>query len=139
MTNGSLMKVESIAVCRMLCNTLDLHEAIIGLERPIFGLFESGRFAQIYCMLVIGINKFSGVKLEYFNTQKLSHMFWMLKRSVSLRWSFGVPTTYVWLRNKFFTCVALANCRSGNVSTLSVHLHLSVRPSEALLECLVYN
>ena len=46
-------------------------------------------------MLVIGINKISGGKLLYFNTQKLSHMFWMLKRTVSLRWSFGVPTTYV--------------------------------------------
>ena len=32
-TNGSLMKIESIAECSLgaFCNTLDLHEAIIGL------------------------------------------------------------------------------------------------------------
>ena len=36
-TNGSLMKVESIAECsRAFCNTFDLHQAIIGLEN----LFE---------------------------------------------------------------------------------------------------
>ena len=35
MTNGSLMKVKSIAEC---CNTFDLHKAIIGLENqfPVF-------------------------------------------------------------------------------------------------------
>ena len=32
MTNGGLMKVQSI------CNTFDLHKAIIGLEKTIFGL-----------------------------------------------------------------------------------------------------
>ena len=30
MTNGSLMKVESIAECS--CNTFDLHQANLGLE-----------------------------------------------------------------------------------------------------------
>ena len=35
MTNGSLMKVESIVEC---CNTFDLHEAIIGLENQ-FSVF----------------------------------------------------------------------------------------------------
>ena len=40
MTNGSLMKVESIAECCLgaFCNTFDLHEEITGLENPIFGL-----------------------------------------------------------------------------------------------------
>ena len=39
-TNGSLMKVESIAECSLgaFCNTFDLHQAIIGLENPLFGL-----------------------------------------------------------------------------------------------------
>ena len=39
-TNGSLMKVESIAECSLgaFCNTFDLHKAIISIEKPIFGL-----------------------------------------------------------------------------------------------------
>ena len=36
LTNGSLMKVESIVE---FCNTFDLHLAIIGLENHFFGLF----------------------------------------------------------------------------------------------------
>ena len=51
MTNGSLMKVESIAECSLgaFCNTLDLHQAIIGLEKLVF--FLSGRLKQVllYC------------------------------------------------------------------------------------------
>ena len=41
MTNGSLMKVKSIAECSLgaFCNTFDLHYAIIGLESHFFGLF----------------------------------------------------------------------------------------------------
>ena len=48
MTNGSLMKVESIAECSLgaFSNTFDLHEAIIGLENQSL-LFESGRFGQV--------------------------------------------------------------------------------------------
>ena len=39
-TNGSLIKVESIAECSLgtFCNTFDLHSAIIGLENHFFGL-----------------------------------------------------------------------------------------------------
>ena len=38
MTDGSLMKVESIAECSLgaFCNTFDLHLAIIGLENQKF-------------------------------------------------------------------------------------------------------
>ena len=36
MTNGSLMKVESIAKCSL--NTFDLHKAIIGLENQFWFL-----------------------------------------------------------------------------------------------------
>ena len=32
---------------------------------------------------------------DYFLTHKFKHMFGVLKRTVSLRWSFCVPTTYV--------------------------------------------
>ena len=39
-----------IAECSF-CNTFDLHQAIIGLENPTFGLFESGRFTQILLYL----------------------------------------------------------------------------------------
>ena len=41
-TNGSLMKVESIAECSLgaFCNTFDLHNAIIGLETNFGLLFE---------------------------------------------------------------------------------------------------
>ena len=37
-TNGSLMKVKSIA--EAFCNSFDLQQAIVGLRKPIFGLFE---------------------------------------------------------------------------------------------------
>ena len=41
MTNGSLMKVESIAECSLgaFCNAFDLHSAIIGLENQILVFF----------------------------------------------------------------------------------------------------
>ena len=41
-TNGSLMKVESIAECSLggaFCNTFDLHYAIIGLENQYWSSF----------------------------------------------------------------------------------------------------
>ena len=46
-TNGSLMKVESIAECSLgaFCNTFDLHLAISGLENQCL-VFLSGRFRQ---------------------------------------------------------------------------------------------
>ena len=39
-TNGSLMKVKSIAECskKAFCNSFDLHQAIISLMKPMFGL-----------------------------------------------------------------------------------------------------
>ena len=42
MTNGSLLKVESIAECSLgaFCNTFDLHYAIIGLENQFRSFFE---------------------------------------------------------------------------------------------------
>ena len=48
-TSGSLMKVESIAKCSLgaFCNTFDLHQAIISLEKTIFGLLLSGRLRQV--------------------------------------------------------------------------------------------
>ena len=44
-TNGSLMKVESIAECSFgaFCNTFDLHKAIIGLENQYLVFFLSSR------------------------------------------------------------------------------------------------
>ena len=42
MTNGSLMKVESIAEC----STFNLHSVIIGLENQL-SVFESGRFTLV--------------------------------------------------------------------------------------------
>ena len=43
MENGSSMKVESIAVC----NTFDLHKAIIGIENRFLVFFLSGRLRQV--------------------------------------------------------------------------------------------
>ena len=44
-TNGSLMKVESIAECskRAFCNSFDLHQGIISLEKQFLVFFLSGR------------------------------------------------------------------------------------------------
>ena len=41
-TNGSLMKVESVAECSLgaFCNTFDLHKAIIGLENQFWSFFK---------------------------------------------------------------------------------------------------
>ena len=44
MTEGSLMKVESIGA---FYNTFDRHLAIIGLENQFSVFFESGRFSQV--------------------------------------------------------------------------------------------
>ena len=49
MTNGSSMKVESIAECSkgsILCNTFDLHYAI-SLENEYLAFFLSGRLRQV--------------------------------------------------------------------------------------------
>ena len=48
-TNGSLMKVKSIAECSFgaFCNTFDLHLAIICLENQFLIFFLSGRLGQV--------------------------------------------------------------------------------------------
>ena len=52
-TNGSLMKVESIAECskRAFCNTFDLHSTIIFLENQILVFFLSGPLRQVLLYL----------------------------------------------------------------------------------------
>ena len=52
-TNGSLMKVESIAVCSLgaFCNTFDLYEAIIGIENNQFLCsFWVAAWDRFYCI-----------------------------------------------------------------------------------------
>ena len=46
MTNGSLMKVKSIAECS---NTFDLHYAIIGLQKQFLALFRVAVLHRFYC------------------------------------------------------------------------------------------
>ena len=48
-TNGSLMKVESIAEysLRVFCNTFDMHLAIIGLGNKFLVFYLSGRLRQV--------------------------------------------------------------------------------------------
>ena len=46
MTNGSLMKVESIA---KFCDTFDLHEAIIGLGNQFFVFLRVVVLDRFYC------------------------------------------------------------------------------------------
>ena len=48
-TNGSLMKVKSIAECSLgaFCNSFDLHLAINGLEKQFLVFFLSGRLRQV--------------------------------------------------------------------------------------------
>ena len=48
-TNGSLMKVESIAECSLgaFCNTFDLHKVIIVLENQIFDFFLGDHLRQV--------------------------------------------------------------------------------------------
>ena len=51
-TNGSLMKVESIAECSLgaslgaFCNIFDLYKAILGLEHKFLVFLSSGRLRQ---------------------------------------------------------------------------------------------
>ena len=51
MTNGSLMKVESIAECPFgaFCNTFDLHYAITGLENQFLVFFIVAVLHRFYC------------------------------------------------------------------------------------------
>ena len=48
-----MLLFEGQKYCRMLCNTFDLHLAIIGLEKTNFGLFKSGRFSQVLPALTL--------------------------------------------------------------------------------------
>ena len=57
-TNGSLMKVESIAY-----NTFDMHLAIIGLETQFLVFFLSDRLRQVLLQTYVKINKFLSLKL----------------------------------------------------------------------------
>ena len=50
MTNGSLMKVESIAE---FCNTFDLNYAIIGLEKQFLVFLRVAVLDRFYCIVVI--------------------------------------------------------------------------------------
>ena len=70
MTNGSLMKVESIAECSF-CNTFDLHYAIISLKNGftlIFGLFESGHFTCGLLYIALLVNRSMLITLVYFSS-----------------------------------------------------------------------
>ena len=53
MTNGSLMKVESIAECSpevgAFCNTFDLHQVIIGLENQFSVFLRVVVLDRFYC------------------------------------------------------------------------------------------
>ena len=52
MTNGSIIKVESIAAFGAFCNTFDLHYAIIGLENQ-FVVFKSvAVLHRFYCIFL---------------------------------------------------------------------------------------
>ena len=57
-TNGSLMKVESIAECSLgaFCNTFDLHQAIIGLENQILVFFLRSRLRQVLLYSYYGLS-----------------------------------------------------------------------------------
>ena len=52
MTNGNLMKVESIAECSKgpFCNTFDLHEAIISLDNQFLVFLKMAILHTFYCM-----------------------------------------------------------------------------------------
>ena len=51
---------------------------------------------RVKYMIFIGpVKQFLSVKLKLFYYPSFNHMFWMLKRTVSWRRFFGVPTTYV--------------------------------------------
>ena len=48
MTNGSLMKAESIAECSF-CNTFDLYKAIIGIENRLVVFLRVAVLHRFYC------------------------------------------------------------------------------------------
>ena len=56
-TNDSLMTVKSIAECSLgaFCNTFDLHEAIISLEKQLLVFFLSARLPVRQVLLYISV------------------------------------------------------------------------------------
>ena len=66
-------------------------------------------FPAIRVYLYEGIDKqsFWVLKCDYFLTDQLKYMFWVLKRTVSIRRFFWVPTTYV-LVEKLENCFVIA-------------------------------
>ena len=57
MTNGSLMKVESIAECSTFCDTFDLHKAIIGHENQFSVFSRVAVLHRFYCSLTCFMQK----------------------------------------------------------------------------------
>ena len=57
MTNGSFMKVESIAECSAplgaFCYNFDLHEAIIGLENQFLVFLRVAVLHRFYCTTIL--------------------------------------------------------------------------------------
>ena len=55
MTNGSLMKVKSVAECSpyfgAFCNSFDLHSAIIGLENQFLLFLRVAVLHRFYCII----------------------------------------------------------------------------------------
>ena len=66
MTNGSLMKVESIAECSLgaFCNTFDLHLTIIGIENQFLVFFLSGCLRQVLLYICFQIEHTGNGKLS---------------------------------------------------------------------------
>ena len=52
MTNGSLMKVKSIAECSLgvFCNAFDLHQVIIGVENQFSVFLKVAILHRFYCI-----------------------------------------------------------------------------------------
>ena len=60
MTNGSLIKVESIAECskadallQAFCNTFDLHKAIFGVENHLSVILKDTVLHRFYCIHIV--------------------------------------------------------------------------------------
>ena len=67
MTNGSLMKVESIAECSLgaFCNTFDLHQAIIGLENQFVVFLRVALVHRFYCNNEMGNGHMSKINMRF--------------------------------------------------------------------------
>ena len=82
MTDGSLMKVVSIAECSLgaFCNTFDLHETIIGLENQFLVFFLNGCLRQVLLYCCLGL-----CCTQIFGWYKLNYIHWdvLLVKSVA--------------------------------------------------------